>query len=390
MLKKISVAVQIFLLVAPLTACESLLRNISLNAPDKQLALVAEADIVDQEEFAINMPQFLARQLRDLDEAMAAQGYERNPDFARSAARFCDIGEDAVHRMADVASASRTLRSSAFLDNDVMQAVIATAATGHLGPLSGSRIETKFAPFELRYADFEEFRRLISDAVNASVSTLDLQGVDREAPDMTFASILVPRSRDLEEVDDAPLLAYLGAYYNGAFVDRFGNVLEKPAFENGVEDGTIANFVQVIVELAADLPAPRLAALVDGKDPPTFYPGQGEEPTFHKVFKEQKVVAEQGDAGISVLETKLIATGANFIADQGLTLFSGFLEALSEFHIGFVVAGNFAIGSNDTLMTVARVVIETALRRGAERGMHCLTEKYDLDAVAEIIDRVTE
>jgi hypothetical protein len=181
----------------------------------------------------------------------------------------------------------------------------------------------------------------------------------------------------------SPLLAYLGAYYRGGFVDRFGKTIDKPSFKNGIEDGTISNLVRILLEVAIDSSPKQEPALTDATGK-VFYP-ENKEPTFHKVFGKGLVVAPDGKQGISKAESKLIETGANFISEQALTASSALLEFLGSIDVGFVIAPNFAIGGNDTLKTVARTVIETSVRRGAERGLFCLVEKYPLDDIAGVI-----
>jgi hypothetical protein len=181
---------------------------------------------------------------------------------------------------------------------------------------------------------------------------------------------------------DSPLLAYIGVYYSGQFIDRFGQSVTKPTFTNGIQDATISNFVRILLETEFDSFKPFEPVLMDGKNYIS-----GKEPTFHKVFgaSVELPVASSGDKGVSAKEYKLIQAGANAIADQGLTLFSGLLKSLSAVNIGLVIAPNFAIGSNATLEDIAQAVIETSLRRGAERGLYCLMAKYNFDKVADII-----
>jgi hypothetical protein len=372
-MKDMGCSITIIVMTLALSGCSLIMEKSKFNSASEHMNRVSKSNIIENEEFKINMPMYLTNQIQALEKQVIPKyNPKTNPLSSNSACKSQGVLK--------IPSSLETLAS-----NRVVSVILNTVSIGNTQSLNAVAYELD----DLGFADFENFRRMITDAVHAKSDGLNLRGVATDkAYEKLFASLLSPPSVSTDR-KDSPLLAYYGAYYHGKFVDRFGNSLEKPSIKNGIEDGTIASFIQVFTEFLSDLVEPKLPILIESSPVKRYYP-KDKEPTFHKVFQGsgyEYEVKKSGLKGISGKESKVIETGANLIANQGLTLFSGFLELLSEIHVGFIIAGNFSVGSNDTLKTVARSVIETALRRGAERALYCLMEKYDFDTVADIIDK---
>lgn len=180
------------------------------------------------------------------------------------------------------------------------------------------------------------------------------------------------------------LLFYETAYYQGKFVTRFGDKLGNPKFDSGIDDTALNHGFLVMLELAADLymRTPVIHA-AGGK----VYPGTKEVPTVFEagekkvadLDKLQKLAIVTSGCGITENEAKLIRTLSNKVADQVTKRSAGLLEALHSVDVGFAVLPNFAIGSNETLMLLAKTLIEVSARRATQ---HLLTEaflEHDID-----------
>jgi hypothetical protein len=362
---------------------DSLIDGSRYNKTDELMNRLLSSDVAAREEFQIDLDEFITRQIEILDSRMSA-----SPRFAARAAPptpvFCS---DPQSTFAQLVQTIEVTVSPALARDRVFQAALATG-TFTTPAAQRTMMATAEAPRrKLTFADFENFRRTITDASASSARTLEFAGTARQALSNTRSTVFsdlfvnneIARGMALARGKKSPFASYVGAYYRGTFIDRFGEGLEKPSFKNGIEDGTIANFARVLIELGLD--SDKRKPILTGAS--GYLPKKDKEPTYHKVFGLKQPAAKTGGAGVSEKEFKLILSGANLLADQGLTLFSGALEFLGGIDIGLVVLPNFTIGSNNTLKTLARTVIETSLRRGGERALFCLMEKYDFDALAD-------
>ena len=310
------------------------------------------------------MPKFLRGQITQLEKQLLATGKVRQVIEDNQLSDYCK-NAPAVSGLAS------QIYGSALERDPVIEASLATMMMGSTSQMTALVNETK----PLGWTDFESTRRKIAGASSVENSGLKLKGVPPTIGQLSLFQSLV--------ADKVSLFGYFGTYYNGKFVDRFGNLLEKPSIKNGIDDGTISGFFRVLIEAGVDSITPYEPVLTDG----TTFPPRNQESTFRKYVGKAADVPPTvtGDLGISLKELKVIESGSNLFADQGLTLLGGFLEFLGGIDIGLIIAPNFAIGSNHTLKAFVRTVIETSLRRGAERALFCLAEKYNLDAIGDII-----
>jgi hypothetical protein len=365
-----------------LSGCDYIIEHSKFNLTSEQMARMKSIDYLDKDEFKIDMPAFLSEQLSSLEKRLAAKGMLKQTanesGFCKANASFSIAG---FTQSAPIATLSPMIYGSSLAGDRVIDVSLVTASMAtpdHKNTLAaGIPHGTK-----LGFADFEAFRKRITDASNAQGQGITLPGTQMSASANTFVADVM---LDAGAAAKVPLLGYLGAYYTGKFVDRFGNPVDKPIIKNGLDDGTISAFIRILLETGADSIKPYEPVVRTSKTPDKFY-GKDKSPTFHEFLATELIDVEpNGSTGVSAKESKLIEAGSNFIAEQGLTFFGGLLEFLGGVDIGFVVAPNFTIGSNHTLKAIARSVIETALRRGAERGIYCLAEKYDVDALASVI-----
>ena len=360
-MKRAIAATGVVFLTLPLGGClDYLLKQSQFNLTSEQLADIKTQDIVNRPEFTVNISDYLTKQIVALDTKIQSRGAMATAPQSP----MCAPTNITIQALPAVyggnLSQDKVIR--------VSLATVSSTAVQRAEPIGA-----------LTYADFENFTRSITDASLLNQPTFVFQGVNPAPPSETVLSATVPATGS-----GSPVLSYIGAYYNGNFVDRFGNPITKPTFSSGVQDATISNFVRVLLEAGFDAITPHEPVLQDSSG--KWIPNN-KEPTFTKVFGDTpQPPAVDGSKGVSLAEYAVIVAGANEIADQGLTLFSGFLKSLGAINIGLVIAPKFSIGDNSTLEDVAQAVIETTLRRGAERGLYCLMEKYNFDDVAAVIN----
>lgn len=383
-------------IAASLSACDTMIENSKFNSANEQIGRVENLDVVNEKEFKFDMTKFVAGQLF----AIQTKLDEKKVRATGNVPGLCQANIILATLKAPDSANTLTSKLNATIGTKlatdrVMQVSI---VTGFMGSGSQSEMDALDTVVPggtaLGFADFQVFLRQITDAAEAGEQGISLPGaLSEESKTTLLQAILFDRATfsenagpAIEASSNSPLLAYLGAYYQGKFVDRFGKSIEKPSFKNGVEDGTISNFVRILLETGIDSITPYEPVLKD--DSGKFYPGD-KQPTFDKVFGKlpgasEKIVSDGGQ-GVTEAESKLIEFGSNLIAEQAVTAASALLEFLASVDIGFVVAPNFAIGGNDTLKSLARGVIETSVRRGAERGLFCLVKKYNLNDVALVL-----
>lgn len=402
------------LVALALAGCDHFIERSRFNSVDGQLEYAKRAELADRDE--VRMPAYVARQISgivaDFEQAGLpdARGFAANALPSGSpAGQLCNL--DRLHAFAreDPAVLARSLPglSAPLAESRVVQAALVTAT---LAPLAGLEGEAGLQALEageeaagvssLRFRDFVDFWQLVSEGGADDVDSVVLFG--GPAPARPGALPLIRPVAEASEGEPGrnPFQYYFVSYYAGEFVDLMGNAIEKPALKDGIESGTIATAVQVLMEYLADAERkdPVLADRVE--DPGTFYPND-DKPTALAAFADfpveailelEKENASAGAAsssveaaakpekdGVTLKEAKFIEAGSNLIGDQGVSLFSGLFEMLSSIHVGFIVGGNFSVGDNDTVMTIARSVIETTIRRGARRGLYCLAARHHLD-----------
>lgn len=388
-------AVYAFCAMGLLSGCDHVIASSRYNVTENQITALKEVDIPNLKEFKVDMPSYLADQLAKLDAAFASSGFvksEKSPSEACSLKPKSQIESFAKEALLAGEASPQAQR--------VASVALRTATMGLPVGVGALKDEDN----ALSLTDFEEFRRWVSDSGSVAQPAL-WAGVAELSPSpdsLLSSTVKAYASEENSEKKGPPLLGYWGAYYKGGFVDRLGNKIDKPNLKNGIDNGTIANFIRVLLEFGADSVSPEPVLADSAESPTKYYPkGKGKEsmPTFYAVFKAQegdafrkieKIVATNDDgtekeAGVTAAESRFIEAGSNLIAEQGLVAASGILEFLSSIDVGFVIAPNFAVGDNDTLKTVARSVIETSLRRGAQLGVYCLVEKYDLNKFASVI-----
>jgi hypothetical protein len=175
MIKSLRLAVVIALVLSVLSACDSIIGSSKFNVTSEQMARVNQAEIVDRAELKVNMPRYLARQLMSLEKQIRATEYARHLTIESN---VCEPA--AVVNVFDARTdfQSSVLRSNLIEEDRVIQSILKTASISDPEAISLSGFDQDD---DLGFADFENFLRLITDAMNADRSFLNLRGVRAES-----------------------------------------------------------------------------------------------------------------------------------------------------------------------------------------------------------------
>jgi hypothetical protein len=240
-------------------------------------------------------------------------------------------------------------------------ATAAARAQGDIAPqslLPPQTFTAATAPVEppsLSESDFKSFALIVRTALSA-------------AP-MAFGG---ESDQHVSKPDDAAIafkdafVAYFSRYYEGKYVDRFGDTLSKPVLSRTINNTEIAGALQVMLELLFDYGL-RTPVWQDAKK--NYYPGgKGTAPTVVDVgLVKATSMLDESDAekcGITPLKAEAIEYLANKGAEKASALGGLVGGSFGGFHFGFGVLGKVSIGDNQTL----QAVVSTALSKTGERA----------------------
>jgi hypothetical protein len=166
-------------------------------------------------------------------------------------------------------------------------------------------------------------------------------------------------------------VSYFSAYYKGAFVNRFGTKLTKPAISRTISDAEIASAVQVMWELVFDY---TLHTPV-WKSGSTYYPGATKEiPTAVavKLIVAQDLLADADSkhCGITSLKADAIEYLSNAAADRAAALGGLVGSSFGGIHFGFGIMGKISIGDNQLLQAVVKTSLSETAGRAAEEASY--------------------
>jgi hypothetical protein len=163
---------------------------------------------------------------------------------------------------------------------------------------------------------------------------------------------------------------YFSAYYQGKFVDRFGQSLVKPDISKTVPDTEIAAAETVLLEFLFDLfdPTPVLGdakSAGDVVDTTNFYPGgtPSNKPTAFIAMLTNYQQIKTGGCGVTVKNVSILANLANGAGDRAAAIGGLVANTPGGLSIGLGVVGKISIGDNQTLSTI----VKTAASRLAAR-----------------------
>jgi hypothetical protein len=285
--------------------------------------------------------------------------------FATSAVTAITTGATDVKATAPPALANDRVVNSLIVavSNTALQAhrnVVAAQGNMTAAAVADSAIAANGDPGSLSNADFRTF------AQNLSNSTLN--------PVVADAST----SGTSQQIFWRNLVSYYDAYFNGTFVDRFGNTLPKPSITSTISDEEISGVVAVFIELLSDaiLPTP------GWKDPATgtFYPGASKTRSTYFAVGVTKAGANQESAitpeaqstqcGITPLKARAMTYLANAASTRASTLGGLVTGGFGGVSIGFGVLGKLSIGDNQTLQTIVKTALSHATARAAEHASY--------------------
>jgi hypothetical protein len=179
-------------------------------------------------------------------------------------------------------------------------------------------------------------------------------------PVMSASSKIASSSTPAPKLPDT-FVTYFKEYYDGKYVDRFGENIAKPTVSLTVSDQDIAGALSVLVDYIIDTVD---QTPVWGTDPgdkvtssTTFYPGEGKEPTVLVAYGINDDTYKQlstTSCGIDKAKAKILAELSSAAADEGGTL-SGLVHgSFGGFEVGLGFLGKFSFGDDQTLAAIVK------------------------------------
>ena len=157
---------------------------------------------------------------------------------------------------------------------------------------------------------------------------------------------------------------YFTAYYEGNFIDRFGNSVTKPEISLTIPDTEIAAALTFMLEYVADLIDPTPVLGDQDIDPKTqkfpanttFYPGgkNTKEPTalIANLAKYKNIA--KNDCGVTTANAPLLKEVANAAGDRAAAISGLVSQSWGGISFGLGVLGKFSIGDNQTVGTIVK------------------------------------
>ena len=174
-------------------------------------------------------------------------------------------------------------------------------------------------------------------------------------------------------------IVYLTAYYEGKFVDRFGQPIKNPSLSLDlplavtVTDADIAATLTFLLEFVFDMIDPT-PVLGDAKtreeigDKTKFFPGGDAKnrPTALLIERRHYEFIPEGGPGICGVTQKNIAVLAGLAGTAGdrAALISGLIaNSVGGIEVGLGVLGKISLGDNQTLTIVVKIFASRLARR---------------------------
>ena len=213
----------------------------------------------------------------------------------------------------------------------------------------------------------------------------DLQGTATQSAEAK-ARLLA----DVHEFNQV-LVAYVSAYVDGKYVDRFGTVLPAPAVSRTIGNTEIAGVISVIIDAVGDYLVRGPVWTEKGDRGPLYYPASFSKDAADLALKDPKAppleptvvgvrikAAGQGGEGSPLIQPlPLVDEGCGITKDKARAIeYLGQTAALKASMVGGITGGSFggfgasfgafgkiSVGDNQTV----QVVIKTVLGKVAER-----------------------
>ncbi|HIC7211960.1 hypothetical protein [Burkholderia stabilis] len=192
---------------------------------------------------------------------------------------------------------------------------------------------------------------------------------------------------------DNVFAAYFSAYYDGRFIDRFGQKISKPALKlpdlggaQGIDlsitvsDADISGALTVLVEYLADLvdttPVFGVTSTAKGASTVTYYPGGSDAEPTALVSKVATYKDISGGCGVTAKNAKVlgyVAKGAGDVAQLENGLIA---QSAGGFGVSLGIFGKISVGDNQTLGTAIKAISSRAAMRIAFASAYLALEQY--------------
>lgn len=259
-----------------------------------------------------------------------------------------------------------------------------------------------------------EVRAILGEAIDGAVASQQPEYLTYDDFKELYHALL---DRGLDRV-----VQYEADYFNGNFIDRFGNSIPKPQISNTVSNDDIAGALTVLLEAIADeifpdtpvwaaVLAEKPGKAADSAASPSkaggrvYYPGGSSKPPSVLVFRAKREGKEPENLADPIFDpnaekdpsgcgmTKLKAEALIYVSGKASTWASGqaglVLGALGGANFGLpIVLGKISIGDNKTLQIIVQTALAFTARRAAYEATWPLLYQIDeprLGTVGQIL-----
>ena len=230
-----------------------------------------------------------------------------------------------------------------------------------------------------------------SNTAPGSVNILDFNAFARKMAKLAFDPGSLLNSADAEPSFARGLIEYYMAYYDGNFVDRFGNTIAKPTLDSTpaatqfgahaiagrrdttISDDDVAGAVAVLIEYLADrIVHTPVWAHPDSDRTLVYYPGgTSDEPTALALGIVPKAadLAPDGSAeGITQTKAHAMRYLARSAASKASAIGGLAAGSFGGFGVSLGLFGKFSVGDNQTLQVVIKAGLAHVFERAVEQS----------------------
>jgi hypothetical protein len=238
---------------------------------------------------------------------------------------------------------------------------------------------------------------------------------DLQEPSTDSAEARARLAADVHEFNQV-LVAYVSAYVDGKYVDRFGSILPAPAISRTVGNTEIAGVVSVIIDAVGDYLVRGPVWTEKGDKGTLYYPASFSKDAADLALKDPKAPpleptvvgarikarGQDGEGSPLIQLVPLVGEGCGITKDKAKAIeYLGQTAALKASMVGGITGGSFggfgasfgafgkvSVGDNQTVQVVIKTVLgKVAERVAADAAYRVFYRLPDKAQLAELIQK---
>ena len=242
---------------------------------------------------------------------------------------------------------------------------------------------------------FEGLSRPLADAITRD----DIEQLIRDSIDYLEVVQFAGVARVDRQPNDEIFEKYIAAFVRGKFVTRRGVVLSQPRISSaGINNATVTAFIQVLVEAALDQ-ITEVPCYADARQTLRWLNSGGRQPTFLIATGSAGVrfTTDASVDGVSLEEVEMMNYLASSAASRADILSDTIARRLSNVEISFVLGSDFAVGDDETLVSVTNMFVDAMVYRLVLHGAYSHYRNHDLTPAQKqlcdflrLVDQITD